>query len=34
MQTVIIAGGKGERSGLIEIPKPMVKLQNKPLLEY
>lgn len=34
MQTVIIAGGKGERLGLIDIPKPMVKLQNKPLLEY
>lgn len=34
MQLVIIAGGKGTRLGLKNIPKPMVKIDNKPLLEY
>lgn len=34
MQLVIIAGGKGTRLGLKDIPKPMVKIDNKPLLEY
>lgn len=34
MQLVIIAGGKGTRLGLKDIPKPMVKIDNKPLLEH
>ena len=34
MQTVIIAGGKGTRLGLKDIPKPMVKIDGKPLLEH
>ena len=34
MQLVIIAGGKGTRLGLKNIPKPMVKIKDKPLLEY
>lgn len=34
MQLVIIAGGKGTRLGLKDIPKPMVKIGNKPLLEH
>jgi D,D-heptose 1,7-bisphosphate phosphatase len=34
MKLVIIAGGKGTRLGLKDIPKPMVKIHNKPLLEY
>ncbi len=34
MQTVIIAGGKGTRLGLKDIPKPMVKIADKPLLEH
>lgn len=34
MQLVIIAGGKGTRLGLIDIPKPMVKIAEKPLLEH
>lgn len=33
MQTVIIAGGKGTRLGLKDIPKPMVEIGGKPLLE-
>lgn len=34
MQLVIIAGGKGTRLGLEDIPKPMVKIGEKPLLQY
>lgn len=34
MQTVIIAGGKGTRLGLKDIPKPMVEIDGKPLLEH
>ena len=34
MQLVIIAGGKGTRLGLKDIPKPMVKIGSKPLLEH
>ena len=34
MQLVIIAGGKGSRLGLKDIPKPMVKIGDKPLLEH
>lgn len=31
---VIIAGGKGTRLGLTDIPKSMVKVNGKPILEY
>lgn len=34
MELVIIAGGKGTRLGLEDIPKPMVTLCEKPLLEH
>ena len=34
MQLIIIAGGKGTRLGLKDIPKPMVKIGDKPLLEH
>jgi D,D-heptose 1,7-bisphosphate phosphatase len=34
MQLVIIAGGKGTRLGLKDIPKPMVEIDGKPLLEH
>ena len=36
MQAVIMAGGKGTRLSSVtkDIPKPMVKLNGKPLLEY
>lgn len=37
MQAVIMAGGKGTRLSSVtnnEIPKPMVKLNGKPILEY
>lgn len=34
MQLVIIAGGKGTRLGLKDVPKPMVKIGDKPLLEH
>lgn len=34
MQLVIIAGGKGIRLGLKDIPKPMVQIDGKPLLEH
>jgi len=34
MKLVIIAGGKGTRLGLRDIPKPMVELDGKPLLEH
>ena len=33
MQLVIIAGGKGTRLGLKDIPKPMCPINGKPLLE-
>jgi histidinol-phosphate phosphatase family protein len=34
MKAVIIAGGKGTRLGLTDLPKPMVPLLGKPLLEH
>ena len=34
MKLVILAGGMGTRLGLKDIPKPMVKINGKPLLEY
>ena len=34
MQLVIIAGGKGTRLGLKDIPKPMCQINGKPLLEH
>lgn len=34
MQLVIIAGGKGTRLGSINVPKPMVIVGGKPLLEH
>ena len=34
MQLVIIAGGKGTRLGLKDIPKPMALIDDKPLLEH
>jgi len=34
MKLVIIAGGRGTRLGLKNIPKPMVEIKGKPLLEY
>lgn len=34
MKLAIIAGGKGTRLGLKDIPKPMVNIADKPLLEY
>ncbi len=34
MKLAIIAGGKGTRLGLKDIPKPMVTIAGKPLLEY
>jgi len=34
MKLIIIAGGKGTRLGLKEIPKPMVRINSKPLLEH
>ena len=34
MQAVILAGGKGTRLGLNDIPKPMVNISGKPLLEH
>ena len=34
MKAVIIAGGKGTRLGLTDLPKPMVPLAGKPLLEH
>jgi len=34
MQLVIIAGGKGTRLGLRDVPKPMVEIDAKPLLEH
>lgn len=34
MKAVIIAGGKGTRLGLTDLPKPMVPVVGKPLLEH
>jgi len=34
MQLVIIAGGKGTRLGLKDIPKPMVRIVDRPLIEH
>jgi mannose-1-phosphate guanylyltransferase/phosphomannomutase len=34
MKLVIIAGGKGTRLGLKNIPKPMVEINGKPILQY
>lgn len=34
MQLVILAGGKGTRLGLTDIPKPMCPIAGKPVLEY
>ena len=36
MKVVILAGGKGIRMGPLtkDIPKPMVLLDNKPILEF
>jgi len=34
MQLVILAGGKGTRLGNIDIPKCLVKINNKPILQY
>lgn len=34
MHLVIIAGGKGTRLGLKDIPKPMIEIGGKPLLEH
>jgi len=34
MQLVIIAGGKGTRLGLKDIPKPMVLLGDKPIIHH
>ena len=33
MQLVILSGGKGTRLGLKDIPKPMISMAGKPLLE-
>ena len=34
MKLVIIAGGKGSRLGNLDIPKPMIPINGKPILEY
>src|SRR3990172_5938086 len=34
MKLAIISGGTGTRLGLQNIPKPMVKIANKPILEH
>ena len=34
MKVVIIAGGKGTRLGRTDIPKPMIRILGKPILEY
>ena len=34
MKLVIIAGGKGTRLGMKDIPKPMVKVCGKPIIEH
>ena len=35
MKAVIMAGGKGTRIASVnsEVPKPMIKINNKPILE-
>ncbi|MCX7771181.1 MAG: HAD-IIIA family hydrolase [Proteobacteria bacterium] len=34
MKLVLLAGGKGTRLGLENVPKPMVKIGDKPILEH
>ena len=36
MKLVVLAGGKGTRMGALtnDIPKPMICVANKPILEY
>ena len=34
IKLVIVAGGKGTRLGLTDIPKPMVKIGGKPVLHH
>lgn len=34
MKLVILAGGKGTRLGLSDVPKPMVRIGNKPIIEH
>jgi len=34
MKVVIIAGGKGTRLGALDLPKPMIQIAGKPILEY
>ena len=34
MKIVIIAGGKGTRLGRTDLPKPMIRILEKPILEY
>ena len=36
MKTVIMAGGKGTRISSVasDIPKPMIKIEGKPVLEH
>ena len=34
MKLLILAGGKGTRLGFKDIPKPMVHVDEKPVLEY
>src|SRR3990170_3994343 len=34
MKLAIVVGGRGTRLGLKEIPKPMVKIGGKPILEH
>ncbi|MBI2995635.1 MAG: nucleotidyltransferase family protein [Candidatus Melainabacteria bacterium] len=34
MKAIVLAGGLGTRLGLQDIPKPMYKVNGKPLLEY
>ena len=34
MQLVILAGGKGTRLGITDIPKPMISVACKPILQY
>jgi mannose-1-phosphate guanylyltransferase/phosphomannomutase len=34
MKVAILAGGKGERLGLVDKPKPMVSIAGRPLLEH
>ena len=34
MQLVILAGGKGTRLGVSNVPKPMIRIAGKPILQY